>query len=115
MDTMDRLDAEIKRLHDRMTKLEPESKEYEDVENKYLKLMSQKLEYEKYKSSVEQNDKQMKADFNDRVARYIIDGGKVVLTVGSAVGMGLLAYTFEAKGVVPVGIGKKWVDKLTKY
>lgn len=115
MDMTNYLDGEIKRLYERMTELEPHSEEYEDVENKYLKLMSQKLEIEKHKSSVTQTEKQMKEDRNDRVVRYVIDSGKIALPLGTAVVMTLLAYTFEAKGIVPMGIGKKWVEKLTKY
>jgi hypothetical protein len=115
MNTKDYLDGEIKRLYDRMTKLDPESKEYATLEENWTKLVNQKLEIEKHEASTTQTEKQMKADRNDRVARYFIETGKVILPLGTAVVMTLLAYTFEAKGVIPVGIGKKWADKITKY
>ena len=109
------LDGEITRLYKRMTELDPDSKEYEDVEEKYLKMVAQKLEIEKHEASVAQTEKQMKADRKDRVWRNIIEGGRVVLPLGVTVMGTLLAYTFEAKGVIPVSFGKKFVDKLTKY
>lgn len=115
MNTENYLDMEIKRLYERMTELDPETKEYEDVEEKYLKMVAQKLEIEKHEASVTQTEKQMKMDRVDRAWRVIVDSGKVVLPLGTAVVMTLLAYTFEAKGVIPMGVGKKWADKLTKF
>lgn len=115
MDTKNYLDGEIKRLYERMSKLDPESKEYAAVEENWTKLVNQKLEIEKHEASKAQTEQQMKADRKHRVADYIIDSGRVILPLGVTVLGTLLAYTFETKGVVPVSIGKKFVDKLTKY
>lgn len=109
------LDVEIEERSMKLAKLDPGTKEYSDAVEGLAKLIDRRIEIEKLELSEAQTEKQMKAEHNDRVVRYIIDSGKVILPLGTAVGMSLLAYTFEAKGVVPVGIGKKWVEKLTKY
>ena len=115
MDMNTYLDGEIKRLYERMSKLDPETKEYATVEENWNKLVNQKLEIEKHETSKAQTEQQMKADRKHRVTGYIIDTGRVILPLGVTVLGTLLAYTFEAKGVVPVSFGKKFVDKLTKY
>lgn len=104
MDTKNYLDGEITRLYTRMTELEPDSEEYADVEEKYNKLMTLKLEFEKHN-----------ADKKDRVGKYVIEGVKVFVPLAVSVGMTFLLTACEAKGVVPFGIGKKWADKITKY
>lgn len=105
MDMKTYLDEEITRLHTRMTELEPNSEEYGDVEANYLKLVAQKLEIEKHE-----------ADRKDRVWRNINEGGKVLLTLSFAAAGTVLAYAFEAKGVIPANfIGKKFVEKMTKF
>lgn len=115
MDTMTYLDGEITRIYNEMLKLDPNTDEYGKLESKWTELMSQKLEFEKHVSAVAQSEKQMIEDRKDRVGRTIMDGLKITLPLGTAVVMTLLAYTFEAKGVIPVGVGKKWADKITKY
>jgi hypothetical protein len=104
MDTKTYLDNEIKRLYDKMSTLEPGSDEYGTLETRWNELVNQRLEFER-----------MKETRKDRVSRCASDVFKVVVPLGTAVVMSLLAYTFEAKGVIPVGVGKKWADKLTKY
>jgi hypothetical protein len=115
MNTKHYLDGEIARIYNEMSKLDPTTDEYGKLESKWTELLVQKLEFEKHEASVTQNEKQIIENRKDRVGRTIMDGFKVVLPLGTAVVMTLLAYTFEAKGVIPVGIGKKWADKITKY
>lgn len=115
MDTKNRLNDEIKRLQDLMSTLDPLSQEYAIVEDNLNKLMNQQLEIEKHETSAAQTEKQMKADKVDRVVRYFIETGKVVLPLVVTVGGSLLAWRIEASGIVPFGFGKKYVDKLTKY
>ena len=115
MDTKTNLEKQLKRLYDRLEKLDPESKEYAAVEEACLKMEAQKLEIEKHEASKSQTEKQMKVDRNHRIVGYVIDGAKVLITAGITIGGSLLAWQIEAKGVVPFGFGKKFVDKLTKY
>lgn len=104
MDTKNYLDGEITRLYETMSKLDPSSEEYGKLEEHWTQLMDRKLELEKHN-----------ADCKDRIGRFITDNCKWAVPLGVSVVMTLLAYTFEAKGVIPTGIGKKWADKLTKY
>ena len=104
MDTKTYLDGEITRIYNEMTKLDPGTEEYGKLETAWNALLVQKLEFEK-----------LKENRKDRVGRTIMDGFKVGLPLTASIVMTLLAYTFEAKGVIPVGIGKKWADKITKY
>ena len=104
MDMKNHLDEEIMRLYTRMKELDPNSEEYVVVEENYIKLMTQKLEIEKHK-----------VDQKDRVGRIVMDGVKVFVPLAASIGMSLLMITCEAKGVVPFGVGKKWLDRITKY
>lgn len=104
MDAVNYLDQEIERLRNLMVTLEPTTDDYGTVESRWRELVNQKLEFEKHK-----------ADCKDRVGRHITDNCKWAIPLGVSVVMTLLAYTFEAKGVIPCGVGKKWADKVTKY
>ena len=104
MNTKTLLDEEIMRLYKRMKELDPDSEEYASVEENYIKLMTQKLEVEKHD-----------VDRKDRAGRIVMDGVKVFVPLAASIGMSLLMITCEAKGVVPFGVGKKWIDKITKY
>lgn len=115
MNTKNLLDEEINRLYDKLSGLDPDSEDYEAMEDKWTKLVDRKLEIEKLESSEAQTEKQMKEDRKDRVVRYIIDAGKVILPLGITVVGTLLAFTFEEKGTISSNIGKKYLDKLTKY
>ena len=115
MNTKTLLNEEINRLYQKMSTLDPDSKEYAEMEDKWTKLVDRKLEIEKLESSEAQAEKQMKEDRKDRVVRYIIEGAKIVLPLSlTAVGT-ILAFTFEEKGTISSNIGKKFMDKLTKY
>ena len=115
MNTKNLLDDEIKRLYDKLSKLDPDSEEYTELEDKWTKLVDRKLEIEKIESSESQNEKQMKEDRRDRIVRYVIESGKILIPLGVTVMGTLLAYTFEEKGTISSAIGKKYLDKLTKY
>jgi hypothetical protein len=115
MNTKNLLDEEIKRLYDKLSKLDPDSEGYAELEDNWAKLVDRKIEIEKLESSEAQNEKQMKEDRKDRIVRYIIDSGKVILPLGVTVVGTLLAFTFEERGTISSNIGKKFMDKLTKY
>lgn len=108
MNTKDFLDEEIARVYNKMVKLDPVSEEYGKLESRWTELVNQKLEYDKHESQTKEARK-------DRVSRNVTDMVKVGVSLAASIAMTLLAYTAEAKGVVPFGIGKKWIDKITKY
>lgn len=108
MNTKTYLDEEITRLYDKMKMLDPTSEEYGKLETRWTELVNQKLEFDKHETQTKEARK-------DRVGRFFGDVFKVGVPLTASVLMTLLAYTVEAKGVVPFGIGKKWVDKIVKY
>lgn len=108
MNTKDRLEKEIERLHKVMADLDPNSEEYAKLEDNLTKLMDRLIEIEKHEASVAESKK-------DRISRCINDNLKWAIPLGVSVGMSFLAMYAEAKGVVPFGVGKKWIDKVTKY
>ena len=108
MDTKDYLKKEIARLHKVMSEQDPNSEEYSKLEENLTKLVAQLLEIEKHEANVAECRK-------DRISRCITDNCKWFVPLGVSVGMSFLVMYAEAKGVVPFGVGKKWIDKITKY
>lgn len=108
MDTKTYLNEEIARIYTEMKKLDPNTDEYGKLESKWTELLVQQLEFEKHDAQIVEGRK-------ERGSRIVMDCVKVGVPLTVSVVMTLLAYTFEAKGVIPVGIGKKWADKITKY
>ena len=97
MNVNTQLKKEIERLYARMQELDPDSKEYADVNAQYVKLVSQKT------------------DRGDRTWRNSNEIGKVVLTAGMTVTGIVLGYALETKGITLRGFAGKFLDKLTKY
>lgn len=115
MNTKTYLDGEIKRIYDKMSTMDPNSEEYGKLESKWNEYVDRKLEFEKHEASVDQADKQMKEARKDRAGRLVTEIFKVGVPLGVSVGMTFLLVACEAKGVVPFGVGKKWLDRITKY
>lgn len=107
MNTKDYLNKEIARVYEAMRKLDPNSEEYGKLEARWNELTDRMIEIEK-------SEMQMKENRKDRFWRNVSDVFKVALPLGVSVGMTLVLTAAEAKGVMPYGFGKKWVDNLMK-
>lgn len=107
MNTKDYLNEEIARVYEVMGKLDPDTEEYGKLEARWTELMDRKIEIEKSETQAKENRK-------DRFWRNVSDVFKVALPLGVSVGMTFMLTAAEAKGVMPYGFGKKWVDKITK-
>ncbi len=108
MNTTEYLNEEIARLYAKMAEVEPESEEYGKLEARWTELVDRKIEIEKTEVQTRENRK-------DRFWRNAVDLVKVGVPLAGAAVMTLVLTAAEAKGVMPCGIGKKWVDKMMKF
>lgn len=108
------LDVEIEELFDKLSKLNPDSKEYAAVEDGLTKLMDRKIEIEKLELSEAQSEKQMKEERKARLIKNIIDVGSIVLPLAVTVWGARASFKFEEEGTITTAIGRKFMDKLIK-
>lgn len=106
------LDAEIKRLHDELAKLQPGSKEYAEVEDNLTQLMDRRLEIDKLESSEAQTEKQIKEDRKARLFKNLIDIGSIVLPLAVTIWGAKASFRFEENGTITTAMGRKFMDKL---
>ena len=114
MDARTLLDDEIKRLYERMKELDPDTKQYAEVEDNWTKLMDRKLEIEKLESSEALAEKQMREDRKTRLFKNLIDVGAIVLPLGVTIWGAIVSFKFEEDGTITSNMGRKFMDKLIK-
>lgn len=118
-----KLYEEIDRLFDKLYKLDPTSKEYEEVLNKLTKLMDREIEVSKVdneredkletrKSDEEFKKQQLKADKKDRLIRNIMSGLGIVIPAGLTWVGFIAALRFEETNSVTTAIGKGFLRNL---
>lgn len=108
------LEAEIKRLYDQMSKLDPDSEEYAKVEDNWTRLVDRIIEIEKIESTETQAELLRKEDRKSRWIKNAIDIGAVVLPLGVTIWGAIMSFTFEENGTITSNMGRKFMDKLIK-
>lgn len=114
MDAKTLLDEEIKRVHTQMSKLYPDSKEYAEVEDNWVKLMDRKLEIEKLELSKAQAEQQVKEERKSRLIKNAIDIGGIILPLSVTVWGAIVSFKFEETGTITSNMGRKFMDKIIK-
>lgn len=125
MNMVNLLDVTIEDLLNKLADLDPESKEYEAVNDNLGKLMKHKIEIEKHLSAEAQAEKQLK--FNETQAekklrqerlttiwKSVIEILLQLMALGVTVWGTILMFTFEEKGTITSAIGRKFIDKIVK-
>lgn len=108
------LEAEINRLYEQMSALNPDSEEYAKVEDNWTRLVDRMIEIEKIESAEAQNELQRKEDRKSRIVKNLIDVGAIVLPLGVTIWGAIMSFTFEEKGTITSNMGRKFMDKLIK-
>lgn len=108
------LEKEINRLYDRLSKTDPDTKEYSTVEDNLTKLMDRYHEITKLEVSEAQTEKQMKEERKARWVKNGIDIGLGILPIAVTVWGAIMSFTFEEKGTITSNMGRKFMDKLIK-
>lgn len=114
MDMKTQLDKEITRLVNNLAALNPNDKEYADVEDNLTALMDRRLEIEKLESAEAQTEKQLKEDRKTRLFKNLIDIGAIVLPLAVTIWGAKASFKFEEEGTITTSIGRKFMDKLIK-
>ena len=114
MDMKTQLDKEITRLVNKLAELDPNEKEYADVEDNLTALMDRRLEIEKLESAEAQTEKQIKEDRKTRLFKNLIDIGAIVLPLAVTIWGAKASFKFEEEGTITTSIGRKFMDKLIK-
>lgn len=130
------LDVEIEELFNKLSNMDPDSKEYAAVNDNLAKLMDRRIEIEKLevsevqaekqmklteaqnekqlKLTEAQAEKQMKEERKARLAKNIIDVGAIVLPLAVTIWGASVSLQFEERGTITTAIGRKFIDKLIK-
>lgn len=125
MNLLTLLDDAIETLLNKLAGLDPTEKEYETVNKNLGELMDRKIEIEKHLAAEAQAEKQLKSAetqaekklAEERKARFwefVIDTLKFLLQLGFSIAGVLLAFTFEEKGSITSGIGRKLYDRIIR-
>lgn len=108
------LDDAIETLFNKLDKLDPTSQEYGTVNKNLNQLMSYKLEVEKHLAAEAQNEKKLAEERKAQYRELVVDILKFLLQLGFSIVGVLLAFTFEEKGTITSGIGKRLYDGIVK-
>jgi hypothetical protein len=108
------LHEEIANEFDKLSTLEPESKEHAVVVESIVKLMDRAIELDKLEESATHNEKKMHEEKVARLIKNLIDIGGVVLPLAVTVWGACVSFEFEKSDSVTTAIGRKFMDKLIK-
>lgn len=113
-----KVDEELERELDTLKTHEVGSDGHKNVSDSVTRLMDRAIELRKVDADAkaqeraQENEKnlrlaQMKDERRDRIVRYILDGAKLALSVGTIWLLAAASFTYEEKGTLSSSIGKK--------
>ena len=108
------LHEEIENEFDKLSKLEPDTKEHAAVVDSIAKLMDRAIEMEKLEETAIHNEKQLYDEKVSRLVKNLIDVGAIVLPLAVTVWGAAVSFKFEETGTITTSIGRKFMDKLIK-
>lgn len=108
MNVKQQLVAELDERLETLGGMELGTDEYKLALDSILKIVDRITEIEKNESESQSRDKQMRDDKNDRIIRYVFEGGKLIILVGGF----WASMNFEKYGTLTTPGGRKAIDKI---